>query len=257
MVLVITDGPVPKHVQLRAILERRCAEELKPGDALPGERVLEEEFGVSRITVRRAIGDLVNAGKLRRVRSKGTFVTPAAALGPAYVLSLTDQMRLTGVEATTNILTSASEVPPPDVSQFFHTDTETAHVHLQRLHLADGQPYAVDDAWYNAELVPDLANHDLTQSVSRVLESAYDLVITDTEQSVAACNADASQAALLDVAPATALLHVIRQARSGQRGVEYCASIYRTDRYRLQTRVARQLSATHMGSPPLDDTNQE
>lgn len=257
MVLVITDGPVPKHVQLRAILERRCAEELKPGDALPGERALEEEFGVSRITVRRAIGDLVNAGKLRRVRSKGTFVTPAAVVEPAYVLSLSDQMRLTGVEATANILTSASEVPPPAVSQFFNTAPNTAHVHLQRLHSGDGLPYAVDDAWYNAELVPDLLDHDLTQPVTLVLESAYDLVITDTEQSVAACNADASQAALVDVAPTTALLHIIRQARSGQRGVEYCASIYRTDRYRLQTRVARQLTATHMGPPPLDDTNQE
>ena len=70
---MITDGPIPKHAQLRALLERRCAEELTPGDLLPGERTLEEEYGVSRITVRRAIGDLVAAGKLRRVRGKGTF----------------------------------------------------------------------------------------------------------------------------------------------------------------------------------------
>ena len=73
----ITDGPVPKHEQLRSILESRIAAEYSPGDPLPGERALEEEYGVSRITVRRAIGDLVAAGRLRRVRGKGTFVAPA------------------------------------------------------------------------------------------------------------------------------------------------------------------------------------
>ena len=254
---VITDGPVPKHAQLRAILERRCVEELKPGDTLPGERALEEEFGVSRITVRRAIGDLVNDGVLRRVRGKGTFVAPAALVGRTYVTSLSDQMRLQDVKATSTILTSAIEVAPPDIGRFFDTDPNTAHVHLRRLRLGDGEPYAVDDAWYNAELVPDLLDHDLTQSVYSVLESTYNLDITDAEQSVTARNADPSQATLLDVAPTTALLHVIRQARSGQLSVEYCASIYRTDRYRLRARVARQLTATPIGSPPFDDTNQE
>ena len=73
----ITDGPVPKHEQLRAIIDELISTELSPGDPLPGERALEEAYGVSRITVRRAIGDLVAAGRLRRVRGKGTFVAPA------------------------------------------------------------------------------------------------------------------------------------------------------------------------------------
>jgi len=67
----ISDGPTPKHAQLHDILEELCNTTLKPGDILPGERLLEETYGVSRITVRRAIGDLVAAGKLRRVRGKG------------------------------------------------------------------------------------------------------------------------------------------------------------------------------------------
>ena len=55
---IITDGPVPKHAQLRDILTELFNTTLKPGDILPGERILEETYGVSRITVRRAIGDL-------------------------------------------------------------------------------------------------------------------------------------------------------------------------------------------------------
>src|SRR5690625_6882276 len=72
----IIDGPTPKHAQLREILAEVCRTTLKPGDPLPGERLLEDFYGVSRITVRRAIGDLVAAGRLRRVRGKGTFVAP-------------------------------------------------------------------------------------------------------------------------------------------------------------------------------------
>ena len=79
----ITDGPVPKHEQLRSILESRIAAEYSPGDPLPGERALEEEYGVSRITVRRAIGDLVAAGVIDPVK-----VTRSALANAASIASL-------------------------------------------------------------------------------------------------------------------------------------------------------------------------
>ena len=72
------ESDAPKHQQLREILEDVCINYLNPGDMLPGERVLEEQYGVSRITVRRAIGDLVASGKLRRARGKGTFAGGAS-----------------------------------------------------------------------------------------------------------------------------------------------------------------------------------
>ena len=93
---MITDGPVPKHAQLRAELETMIATELAPGDPLPGERTLEEKYGVSRITVRRAIGDLVSAGKLRRVRGKGTFVAPAPLVSCLHLASFSEEMRAQG-----------------------------------------------------------------------------------------------------------------------------------------------------------------
>ena len=58
MTLPIADGPVPKHEQLRSLLESRIAAEFSPGDPLPGERALEDEYGVSRITVNRALQSL-------------------------------------------------------------------------------------------------------------------------------------------------------------------------------------------------------
>jgi GntR family transcriptional regulator len=70
----LRDSAIPKHEQLRTILLRKCTQELQPGDLMTSERNLMQDYGVSRITVREAIGQLVNDGHLVRVRGKGTFV---------------------------------------------------------------------------------------------------------------------------------------------------------------------------------------
>ena len=64
-----------KRAQVRTILEQLIDSELNPGDAIPSERALVVRLGVSRVTVRQAIADLVDAGVLERVHGKGTYVT--------------------------------------------------------------------------------------------------------------------------------------------------------------------------------------
>lgn len=235
----ISDGPVPKHAQLRAILEEMCDTELKPGDLLPGERALEEAYGVSRITVRRAIGDLVAAGRLRRVRGRGTFVAPSPLVSRLHLASFSDEMRAQRVSASSRILLSGRAAPPEYVAEFFGTDPSCPHIHLRRLRLGDGEPYAIDDAWYNGTLVPDLLENDVYKSVYTLLEQDYGLGITEADQTVTAVSASESKAQLLDVPAGEALLHIVRYARSGEHNVELCSSVYRSDRYHLTTRVAR------------------
>ena len=135
MTLPIADGPVPKHEQLRSLLESRIAAEFSPGDPLPGERALEDEYGVSRITVRRAIGDLVAAGRLRRVRGKGTFVAPAPLVSRLHLASFSDEMRAQRVEASSRILLCERTAPPEEVAQFFGTAATDTHIRLRRLRL--------------------------------------------------------------------------------------------------------------------------
>ncbi|WKD58297.1 HTH-type transcriptional repressor DasR [Corynebacterium capitovis DSM 44611] len=243
----ISDGPAPKHEQLRRILENMCDTELSPGDLLPGERALEEAYGVSRITVRRAIGDLVAAGRLRRIRGKGTYVAPSPLISHLQLASFSDEMRAQRVTASSKILLSGWSVPPREVAEFFGThdvdesgtDSPVPHIHLRRLRRGDGEPYAIDDAWYNATLVPDLLEHDVYNSVYTLLEHNYGLGITTADQTVTAVQASETNASLLDVPAGAALLHILRYARSGDHNVELCSSLYRTDRYRLTTRVER------------------
>ena len=238
----ITDGPVPKHAQLHDILEELCRTTLKPGDTLPGERLLEETYGVSRITVRRAIGDLVAAGKLRRIRGKGTFVAPNPLVSRLHLASFSDEMGAQDVTASSKILTSGRSSAPEDAAIFFDTPANAEHIHLRRLRLGDGEPYSIDDGWYNSTFAPSLLENDIYNSVYAILDSVFDVPITDADQTVSAISADADTAPLLDVPVGTPLLHIVRYSRSGDRPVERCSSVYRTDRYRLTTRVARENS---------------
>lgn len=240
---IITDGPVPKHAQLRDILTELCNTTLKPGDILPGERILEETYGVSRITVRRAIGDLVAAGRLRRVRGKGTFVAPNPLVSRLHLASFSDEMGAQRVQASSKILLGGRAAAPDEVSEFFGADPSVTHTHLRRLRLGDGEPYSIDDGWYNSAFVPNLLENDIYNSVYAILDSNFDLPITEADQTVTAIAADAEIAQLLDVEPGTPLLHIIRKSRSGDRPVEWCSSVYRTDRYRLTTRVSRALDS--------------
>ncbi|MCK7638240.1 GntR family transcriptional regulator [Corynebacterium pygosceleis] len=235
----LPDGPKPKHAQLREILEDICTTELRPGDMLPGERVLEDTFGVSRITVRRAIGDLVASGRLKRARGRGTFVAPAPLISRLHLASFSSEMSAQGLTATSDVLLAeAAATPPVEVEAFFRSG-DHPHTHLRRLRLGDGLPYAIDDSWYNNVHVAGILDHDVHASVYGILDGEYGLPVTEAEQIATAVNADADTARVLDVEPGTALLKIVRMSLSGDRPVEWCSSLYRTDRYTLKTHVER------------------
>ena len=83
---------------------------------LPGERVLEETYGVSRITVRRAIGDLVASGKLKRARGKGTFVAPNPLVSRLHLASFSSEMSAQHLQASSKILQAARAMAPEEIS---------------------------------------------------------------------------------------------------------------------------------------------
>ncbi len=236
---VLTDGPKPKHQQLREILEELCTTQLQPGDMLPGERVLEEKYGVSRITVRRAIGDLVASGRLKRARGKGTFVAQAPLISRLHLASFSAEMAAQNLSASSRILSSSRGPAPDEISDFFGAERGTQHITLRRLRLGNGKPYAIDNGWYNTRYAPDLLENDVYNSVYSILDRVYNVPVTQAEQTVTAVSADEDTARLLDVSPGAPLLRILRQSLSGGKPVEWCVSLYRTDRYSLKTLVTR------------------
>jgi GntR family transcriptional regulator len=230
----IVDGVVPKHEQLRAILVELATRQLAPGDILPSERQLCLDHGVSRITVREAIGQLVSEGLLVRVRGKGTFVAARTARSRLHLASFTDEMRRMGLEPSTVVLTVARAAPPARTAQALALPDGGEAFRVRRLRLADGLQISIDDGWYPAHLFPGLDELDLTQSLYRALTDIYGRRIDRAEQTVRADEADQETALLLGLTARRPVLVADRVSYSGDLAVEHALTTYRGDRYELQ-----------------------
>lgn len=233
----IVDGAVPKHEQLRAIVQRLAAE-AQPGTAIASERQLMHEHGVSRITVREAVGQLVNEGWLTRVRGKGTFVARRVVQSTLHLASFTDEMTKLGHVPSTVVLVKAEAVPPDETSTALGLETGDTAFHVKRLRLADGSPVSIDDAWFPTAPLTGLLDRDLSHSLYRTFATEYGAPVTRATQTVSAEEADHETATLLGTRDGAPVLYFDRVSYSGDLPIEHAKSWYRSDRYRVQMQVS-------------------
>ncbi|WP_072688222.1 GntR family transcriptional regulator [Rhodococcus marinonascens] len=236
----LRDSVIPKHEQLRTILLRKCSKELQHGDLMTSERKLMQDYGVSRITVREAIGQLVNEGYLVRVRGKGTFVAHRPVQSRLHLASFTEEMRAQGHTPTTVVLLQEEAEAPTATAKALRIAPGTGAYHVKRLRLADGEPVSVDDGWFNTELLPGLVDFDLSGSIYRATADRYGMPIDRAEQTVSADGANSEIATLLGVKKGAPVMHFDRVSFSGPNPVEHTHSWYRSDRYQLQMEVQGQ-----------------
>jgi GntR family transcriptional regulator len=234
---LIVDGAVPKHEQLRRIL-RELASDLHPGAAMPSERQLISQYGVSRITVREAVGQLVNDGLLERVRGKGTFIAHRPVQSTLHLASFTEEMRSLGHVPTTIVLVREERSLPSDTAAALALTAPARGFHLKRLRLADGVPVSIDDSWFAAGPYPGLLDHDLSGSVYSLAADVYGTPIVRARQTVAAEESPDDVATLLGVRTGAPVLVFDRVSFSAEAPVEHTRSWYRSDRYRVQMEVS-------------------
>ncbi|WP_246036253.1 GntR family transcriptional regulator [Sinomonas susongensis] len=233
----IANSQVPKHEQLHAILLRMAKDELEPGGRVPSERTLMEQFGLSRITVRAAIGRLVSEGHLVRVPGKGTFVSEGTVQSTLHLASFTQEMEAQGHKPSTIVLEATQAYPPPATAKALGLDRSEQAYHIRRVRLADGRPVSVDDAWYNASLAQGLLDIDLTGSIYRALASDFGHQVDRARQSVKAEGAPSDVAVLLGAEMGDPVLYFDRVSFSGEHAIEHARSWYRSDRYALTMEV--------------------
>ncbi|WP_185843696.1 GntR family transcriptional regulator [Streptomyces sp. WAC 05379] len=231
-------GMLPKHAQLRAILVDMCTNQLAPGDALPSERQLCVDHGVSRVTVREAIGQLVAEGLAVRVHGRGTFVAERAHRSELRLASFHEDMRRLGLKPGTVVLSVGRDTPSPATAAALELPEGRQTWHVRRLRLADGTPIAVDDAWYDSELLPDLDDVDFSASIYETLATRYDLPVDRAEQTVGAASASSEIATVLGIAKSSPVMTFDRIAYSGSQPVEHAYTWFRADRYRVHMTLA-------------------
>jgi DNA-binding GntR family transcriptional regulator len=214
---------------------------LQRGDRLPSERELCQRFGVSRVTLRRALADLVRQGVLESSRGRGWFVTTGVHGEPPNVLqSFTHTAATRGLSATARVLEATVRPATLEEAEQLGIAPGAALFHLRRVRLLGGLPIAFDHSRVPLELAPALPDADFAvDSLYAVLEAA-DVAPARADYQVQAAAADASAARLLDTRPGDPVL-VTEQVTydAADRPIELGAMTYRADRYRFRASLRR------------------
>ena len=234
-------GVVPLYYQLEEILSHRIdSGELKPSDPIPSEAELQEQYGVSRTTVRQAIARLVMAGKLRTVQGKGTFVTePKVEEKVEAVTSLSQELLARKIRPTSRILDLTRTFPSAKVADVLGLERDREIVRLERLRLADGDPIGISTAYLPYDLVPGLVEKGLVgESLYETLENDYGLVLNEADEVVSASAALEREAELLEISVGAPVLLVTRTTYSVDGvPIEFSRTVFRADRYRYYARL--------------------
>jgi GntR family transcriptional regulator len=214
-------------------------ESLSVGDAIPSERQLGLDFGVSRLTVRAALDELVREGYLVRRRGAGTFVAEPKVQKGIDITSFTDDMRARGLTPGSRTLELRTVAAGARLGRILHVSPSEPVVAVKRLRLADGDPMAIELLHVRSSLVPDLTGRDLEEhSFYELLAQRYELAIVGGTQTVEPTVTNEEESSTLGVplhSPALLFERVTRTAEGDV--VEYTSSTYRGDRYRLVTEI--------------------
>lgn len=162
----VVDTTKPLYIQIKqAILQQIKDKKLAPGDKLLSEAQFQKEFKVSRITVRKAIDELVTEGYITRLQGKGSFVKRQNH-GRQKTLSLTQVCQEQGKKLTSEVLSASKAVVPGNFADLFATDSL---IEIQRMRKIDGVPIMLEKTFFPAAFDFLLAQ-DLADSLYQILE---------------------------------------------------------------------------------------
>jgi GntR family transcriptional regulator len=212
-------------------------EQLAVGDAIPSERQLSTDLGVSRLTVRAALDDLAREGYLVRRRGAGTFVSEPKIAQELTMTSFTDDMQRRGMRPASRTLELRVAPAGARLGRLLHVSPSEPIVIASRLRLADGETMAMETLHVRETHVPGLTAKDLEQrSFYELLLDRYGIVIAGGTQMIEPTVTDEEESRALGVplhSPAFRFERVTH-TEDGEI-VEFVESIYRGDRYRLVT----------------------
>lgn len=226
-----SDGPL--YLQLhRLIAEAIGSERLKPGDSLPSERELAAMTGLSRVTVRKGVAELVTSGQLVQRRGSGTFVAPRVVkLEQALSLltSFTEDMARRGKSVESRWIARGLHAPAPEEVMALGLGAGDRVARLERVRSSDGVPLAIERASLSQHVLPD--PDQVTDSLYAVLQARGQRPVRAVQR-ISAANLNARDAELLGVLPGVAGLRIERISYlPGGQVVEFTRSLYRGDAY--------------------------
>lgn len=239
--IIHRNSPIPIYHQLKEILLKKIRTgEWEPGALIPSERELCETYGISRMTARQAITDLVNEGVCYREQGRGTFVSPRKIQQQLQHLSgFTEDIRARGQLPGTKVLVAEMRPANETTADRLHVPVGTSIFCLERLRLADDQPLAIERTHISFKGCELLIDEDFEHnSLYRTLTTKYGVPLVEADQELEAGLASAEDAQLLQIAIGSAVLYTRRTTYTERnQPIEYARSVYCGNKYIFYTHL--------------------
>ncbi|ANU15169.1 putative transcriptional regulator of N-Acetylglucosamine utilization, GntR family [Planococcus halocryophilus Or1] len=235
-------SPIPIYIQIEEQLKKQIQQgDFLVGTAIPSERELTESFGVSRMTVRQSVTNLVNEGLLYREKGRGTFVAAPKVEQPLNGLtSFTEDMLARGMVPSNKIIGFEILEPDADVAADLQLVDGDKVYFIERIRFADDKTMAIERTYLPVERFPGLHRDLLQGSLYAMIENNQQLKISHATQRMEAGMVKKEDAELLQIDVPAAILMIERISYlDGDLPFELVRSTYRADRYKFTTEIKR------------------
>jgi len=231
------DLPTPLYFQLYKLLKNGILDgSFSNGAQLPTEGQLSEEFGVSRITSKRAMDELAREGLVERHRGRGTHVTHETDTSPMHapMVGLLQEIESIGQNSSAQVLQCRMKLPPGKIRQLLGLTKEKKILDLRRVRLHDNVRFGFYSSWTRVVELPEnpsVFEHTPRMSYFR----SRGLKVSFIKQYLTACAANAEAAKALGVERGTPLLSLTRLAFRNRHSqaypVDYLRVLYHPERF--------------------------
>ncbi|GAB3410329.1 GntR family transcriptional regulator [Flindersiella endophytica] len=228
---MVTSAPKAAWIRTRLL---NLIDTLPVDTALPSERQLAHDLQVARMTLRRAMDELVYEGLLVRRHGSGVYTARPKVAGRLAVTSFTEDMLRRGITPGTEVLSFRRGRADGNVARLLRIPVNDPAYFYCRLRLADGVPMGVDRGVVVAELVPNLTASDAEGSLYVNLLERHGVRVTGATLNLEAVLPDHYAAQRLGIAESQPCIQISGIGiDAGGRVVEIGRNLYRGDRYQL------------------------
>ncbi len=238
---------IPLYYQLENVLREKISSgAFEPGDRMPTEIELIEQYGVSRITVRQALQALADDGLIERKQGRGTLVAARRSRkkrfsGTIHLTGSLDELIAMGMDTPVKVLEMNRVDADAHEAELLEIKPGTPIFRLKRLRLNEGKPFGLIINYLPDEIGSSLTMAELSSgALLHTMETKLGLKLDNAIQQIHAELADPYVAKLLDVRVGTALLSIERTVYTDEnKPVEYVHTLYRSDIYGYSVKLVR------------------
>ncbi len=235
--------PTPLYHQVFSILRNKILSgELPHGELVPGEMEIVRQYGVSRITAKRALNDLAAIGLVTRERGRGTRVAlhERSPLVKGSAEGLFENLLAMGLETKVKLLSFEYLPAGEEIAQSLDCENSDLVQRIIRVRNLDETPLDYLTTHVPEDIGRRFSKRDLTTETLLSTLERFGVVASTADQTISATLADPTVAKALNVELGSPLLSVERVVREKNgRAVEHIRALYRPDVYQYRMRLRR------------------